>query len=37
MHELVADFSVVSDVTTSHSTKLAKNASQVVGYVANRF
>jgi len=29
--------SVFSDVTTSHSTKLAKNTSQVAGYVANYF
>ena len=29
--------SVYSDETTSHSTKLAKNASQVAGYVAKYF
>jgi len=28
--------SMFSDITTSHSTKLAKNASQVAGYVAKR-
>jgi len=28
--------SVLSDITTSHSTKLARDASQVAGYVANR-
>ena len=27
--------SVLSDITTSHSTRLAKNANQVAGYVAN--
>jgi hypothetical protein len=29
--------SVDSDITTSHSTRLPKIASQVAGYVANSF
>jgi hypothetical protein len=28
-------YSVISDMTTSHSTKLSKDASQVAGYVAD--
>ena len=36
----IRDFSVTSvfsDMTTSHSTRLPNNASQVDGYVAKRF
>jgi len=36
IHGIPSVVSVYSDVTTSHSTKLAKYASQFAGYVANR-
>jgi len=35
--ELFSVISVPSDMTTSRSTKLPNNASQVAGYVAKRF